>query len=119
MKIAYYSPAKLEAMIELRHRNIASIMELAQKHVKSELFELGELAKALEESHTRVVKGLPVDITIEPVCEKCNDTHMMSWQDHDDVMCTFCPTPCEKCRGNLSAYCAGEPCPCVCHKKGT
>lgn len=32
------------------------------------------------------------------------------------VMCTRCPTPCQKCRaGGNGPYCENTPCVCVCH----
>jgi hypothetical protein len=47
------------------------------------------------------------------VCDTCNDTHRMSLGDRT-VMCTRCPTPCEKCRAG--PYCTSTPCYCDCHK---
>lgn len=55
-----------------------------------------------------------------PVCSKCCDTHRMTVQRDTDPKvwpCTFCPTPCEACRGERSAYCAQTPCGCACHTK--
>lgn len=57
------------------------------------------------------------------VCQTCNDSHRMPMADRDDVPCTFCPTPCEACRGlyqgvRLGAYCETTPCSCVCHRRG-
>jgi len=37
-----------------------------------------------------------------PICKTCNDTHRMYLGEEDDsreVMCTHCPSPCEKCGG--------------------
>lgn len=60
----------------------------------------------------------------KPVCERCKDTHTMTFHtgsgDERQVPCTFCPTPCESCRGRYrqggaSAYCAKTPCDCECH----
>jgi chromosome segregation ATPase len=49
------------------------------------------------------------------VCSTCNDTHLMSLGD-DEVMCTRCPRPCQKCRaGGNGAYCSTTPCACDCH----
>ncbi len=59
----------------------------------------------------------------KPVCDTCNDTHEM-WLgteqrgDHRKVMCTHCPTPCQKCRqGGNGPYCTNTPCDCPCHIK--
>jgi hypothetical protein len=49
------------------------------------------------------------------VCSTCNDTHLMPLGD-DEVMCTRCPRPCQKCRvGGNGAYCSTTPCACDCH----
>jgi hypothetical protein len=57
----------------------------------------------------------------EPVCKRCNDTHLMTRgeEGHErEVMCTFCPTPCEACRaGGFGAFCEKTPCECACHVK--
>lgn len=54
---------------------------------------------------------------IDPVCRICNDTHVMHFDD-SSVMCTHCPTPCQKCRkGGNGPYCEKTPCDCECHKK--
>lgn len=52
-----------------------------------------------------------------PVCAVCNDTHRMSFGENGEVMCTFCPIPCQSCRafGN-GPYCQCTPCPCSCHR---
>jgi DnaJ-class molecular chaperone len=53
-----------------------------------------------------------------PVCDACNDTHMMPMIDRGDVMCVRCPVPCSECRGKpQGAYCAKTPCDCPCHNK--
>ncbi len=51
----------------------------------------------------------------DPVCTTCSDTHRMWLGEEDDrmVMCTHCPTPCQRC-GN-GPYCETTPCPCKCH----
>lgn len=51
------------------------------------------------------------------VCSRCNDTHLMSWDDGDRmVSCTSCPVPCQKCRaGGYGAFCGKTPCACECH----
>jgi hypothetical protein len=63
-------------------------------------------------------------MTAMAVCDTCNDTHTMPLHDSSgnvrDVMCTRCPTPCEKCRGRTPGggggpYCAKTPCACACH----
>lgn len=57
---------------------------------------------------------------VKPVtCRSCNDTHSMT-VDGESFMCTNCPTPCPKCRGESgrSPYCTTTPCPCTCHKNG-
>ncbi len=60
----------------------------------------------------------------QPVCETCQDTHLMwmhnSSGDLEQVMCTRCPTPCEGCRSRGPGqaggpYCATTPCACACH----
>ena len=53
------------------------------------------------------------------VCLTCKDTHRMPL-DEREVPCTFCPRPCETCRGiyqgaRLGAYCETTPCACSCH----
>lgn len=55
-----------------------------------------------------------------PVCWTCNDTHVMELHsyggDSREVMCTRCPTPCQKCRaGGVGAFCEHTPCSCDCH----
>lgn len=51
------------------------------------------------------------------VCSTCKDTHRMEFGDQK-VMCTHCPSPCEKCRKNGNgAFCEKTPCDCQCHKK--
>ena len=51
-----------------------------------------------------------------PVCKTCNDTHTMML-DERQVMCTRCPTPCQKCRqGGMGPYCENTPCSCECHR---
>jgi len=50
-------------------------------------------------------------------CEKCHDTHVIKCWDQD-IMCTHCPVPCQKCRaGGNGPYCEHTPCDCSCHKK--
>lgn len=52
----------------------------------------------------------------KPVCSLCDDTHLMQL-DGREVMCTFCPTPCQKCRaGGNGPYCTTTPCDCECHQ---
>ncbi len=58
----------------------------------------------------------------KPVCSTCNDTHSMilhnSSGDERNVMCTFCPRPCQECRqGGNGPFCTNTPCSCECHKK--
>ncbi len=56
----------------------------------------------------------------KPVCDTCNDTHMMSFHEDEYVMCTRCPVPCQKCRqGGNGPYCTHTPCDCACHVKTT
>lgn len=55
-------------------------------------------------------------------CAICRDTHTMrlraDGQTDRAVLCTHCPTPCQKCRLNGNgAYCAFTPCECACHYK--
>lgn len=51
-----------------------------------------------------------------PICTHCNDTHSIYRESSGEtVMCTWCPTPCEKCRQRHGAYCAATPCACACH----
>jgi hypothetical protein len=54
----------------------------------------------------------------EPVCPRCNDSHLMELNERE-VPCTLCPTPCDECRGRVrkSAYCEETPCSCECHKE--
>lgn len=67
----------------------------------------------------------PFKIELAPkeyVCDRCKDTHRMrlSKEGHEDreVMCTYCPSPCQKCRKNGNGpYCTHTPCPCPCHNK--
>lgn len=57
----------------------------------------------------------PADLEVKPVCSTCSDTHKMSLEERE-VMCTSCPTPCQKCRSNgTGAYCSSTPCSCTCH----
>lgn len=51
-----------------------------------------------------------------PVCETCNDTHVMTLGERE-VPCTFCPVPCEACRAPREGYCASRPCTCPCHAR--
>jgi hypothetical protein len=46
------------------------------------------------------------------VCSTCNDTHRMPFGG-EEVMCTRCPVPCQKCRAG--AFCEATPCGCACH----
>lgn len=116
MKTIYETPAKLWCRIRRQENDI----KIAERALNESYKVHHALLDALEESYERVRKGLPVGITIDPVCEKCDDTHRMTWQDSDDVPCTFCPTPCQKCRKDgIGPYCTDAPCSCVCHKKGT
>lgn len=50
-------------------------------------------------------------------CTQCNDTRKMP-PTHTGYLCTFCPRPCEQCRGRPDAYCNRTPCPCACHAVG-
>lgn len=63
-----------------------------------------------------------MDAATKPICSTCNDTHTMTLHGPNgdvlrdrEVPCTYCPTPCERCRQHLGAFCATTPCPCVCH----
>lgn len=56
----------------------------------------------------------------KPVCDYCNDTHTMTLHresgQEQEVACTRCPTPCQKCRaGGRGAFCEKTPCACRCH----
>lgn len=55
---------------------------------------------------------------MKPTCSNCNDTHRMYMERLErEVMCTHCPTPCQRCRiGGNGSYCARTPCACECHK---
>lgn len=54
--------------------------------------------------------------TCEPVCSTCNDTHRMWLGERGYVMCTRCPSPCQRCRaGGDGPYCETTPCACDCH----
>lgn len=52
-------------------------------------------------------------------CDVCNDTRQMVLHTEDEedyVMCTHCPTPCQKCRaGGNGPFCEKTPCRCTCH----
>jgi DnaJ-class molecular chaperone len=53
-----------------------------------------------------------------PVCNTCDDTHMVWHEDYYEVMCVRCPVPCSDCRGKpQGAYCSNTPCDCPCHNK--
>lgn len=59
---------------------------------------------------------------MKPICDTCNDTHIMPLHnDYDEerqVMCTRCPTPCQKCRaGGNGPFCGETPCSCDCHRE--
>lgn len=77
--------------------------------------EIAARERALDEAHERERdEAVP-----RVVCSTCNDTHRMSLGDRE-VMCTRCPTPCERCRQRTAgcgagAYCAVTPCACPCH----
>jgi hypothetical protein len=52
----------------------------------------------------------------KPICQMCNDTHIMNdrgWA------CTHCPIPCQECRGDRTsrAFCENTPCNCFCHSE--
>lgn len=51
------------------------------------------------------------------ICTTCEDTHWMQLGDRK-VMCTHCPTPCDRCRGGGGAFCVSTPCACACHTRG-
>lgn len=57
----------------------------------------------------------------KPICSTCNDTHNVPASDgvgpfgDGTRMCRSCPTPCERCRQHLGAYCRETPCSCPCH----
>jgi hypothetical protein len=54
----------------------------------------------------------------EPVCKRCNDTHVVDAGDRGRLNCTHCPTPCKACRKDgIGAYCGRTPCDCACHRK--
>jgi hypothetical protein len=68
------------------------------------------------------VPAEPTPADQREVCQKCHDSHQVWSLEHERfVMCTSCPTPCEKCRsrpiggGPGGAYCAETPCSCDCH----
>lgn len=78
-------------------------------------------ALATTVSATDSTNTQPVDShakSTKVVCTQCNDTHRMTLHDDDDeerlVMCTRCPSPCDKC-GQGGPYCVKTPCPCDCH----
>ena len=49
----------------------------------------------------------------KPVCNTCNDTHIMT---ETGRMCIRCPVPCQECRqGGNGAFCEHTPCGCECH----
>lgn len=59
--------------------------------------------------------------TDKPVCERCNDTHLIDTDEGGPFpgksYCGQCPIPCQKCRVSaVGAYCAETPCDCDCHK---
>lgn len=72
--------------------------------------------KAIE--HDRSADGVPKAemATKTPVCVRCNDTHVIGLEDGQNISCTRCPVPCQKCRrGGRGAYCETTPCGCDCH----
>lgn len=62
-------------------------------------------------------KNPPRKLSKIPVCDTCDDTHRMTLGERE-VMCTHCPTPCQRCRADgTGAYCQHPRCPCTCHKR--
>ena len=59
----------------------------------------------------------------KPICTTCNDSHVMTlgtadYDDEREVMCTHCPSPCQKCRvAGTGPYCTTTPCSCTCHSQ--
>lgn len=72
-------------------------------------FEQYEVVSKLEE-----LKAKSTEVE-SPVCNTCDDTHMMTIYGRGDVMCTHCPVPCAKC--NNGPYCKKTPCDCSCHNR--
>ena len=80
----------------------------------------GEIAGSM--AAERMVRGHARGAS--PVCATCNDTHAMVLHKDGDVdqtvMCTGCPTPCQKCRqGGNGPYCGVTPCGCACHRRAS
>lgn len=63
----------------------------------------------------RAPDAVPLGGAPVPTCFACDDTHYMTMRGRT-VMCTHCPTPCEKCRSDgRGPYCQTTPCACSCH----
>lgn len=92
---------------------LAEQANLAALHVKlenitKEISKQNELVNGLKSKAGYMRRG------IDYICETCKDTHKMYMSSLGrDVMCTYCPAPCQKCKGG--PFCASTPCDCDCH----
>ncbi len=82
---------------------VKSVLEILIDDINAEIRGVRESIAATEAA------------SVQPVCETCNDSHLM-WLTDRQVPCTRCPSPCGLCRAHGGAYCQSTPCPCVCHK---
>jgi hypothetical protein len=114
------------------HLAFGQVAHVAKLETKEEWLALVYLALERAGFAAGLVERLVADAIVEqvapsartPVCSTCNDTHEMEIRanSYDEtntrmVPCTFCPTPCESCRGHLSAYCKTTACGCACHTR--
>lgn len=77
------------------------------------------LRARVAELERRVAEVMARTARPAPVCSTCDDTHRMTLRDRE-VMCTFCPFPCQACRaGGNGPFCSSTPCGCECHRVAT
>lgn len=120
------SVAELRAIVHCLARECARVAEDAAREKTSAISEkvctspqdCPPVSKSV--NHTaKAPPATPPSETVTPVCSTCRDTHWMSRSGgKDNVMCTHCPTPCQRCRaGGNGPYCEHTPCSCDCHRK--
>lgn len=93
--------------------------ELAKRYGSDGIYSfLPRLKNALDAEQKRWEKSFEEQNKKKFVCDKCNDTHWMYFEEIGrKVMCTQCPIPCQECRFcGTGSYCEITPCDCVCHK---